>query len=202
MGRAFRAALALFLCLASGASLAAGTPANAMPVGKATTTPIGWIMFCREFAPDCAARPAEGSSPRSATPAFMAAVDAVNRKVNRAVQPVTDRELYGVEERWTYPKDKGDCEDFALEKRKELHAAGVPIADLLMTVVHKRNGEGHAILTVRTTSGDYVLDNLDPDVRLWSDTSYTYVKRQSTADPNVWLAIVNDADVAVGAVKQ
>lgn len=203
MGRAFRAALALFLCLNAAAAFAGGPQSRTMPVGSATTTPIGWLMFCRENAPDCRPIPSEGVAPRQASEVLLAEVDALNRRINTRVRPVTDRVLYGVEERWTYPdQNKGDCEDFALEKRRELHASGIPVADLLMTVVRKRDGEGHAVLTVRTDEGDYVLDNLDPRMKRWDETNYTFVKRQSSADPNVWLTIVNDADVAVGALKR
>lgn len=202
MGRAFGAALALSLCLGS-AAVASTALAAPMPIGAMTTTPIGWIMFCRENADDC--RPASaglGSEPRKATKGLLSLVSAINDKVNEAIKPVTDRELYGVEERWTYATDKGDCEDFALDKRRALHAAGLPLGDLLLTVVKKRNGEGHAVLTVRTDDGDFVLDNLDRRVRLWNETGYTFVKRQSSTDPNIWLAVVGESDVAVGALRK
>ncbi len=173
-----------------------------MPLGAATSTPIGWLMFCRDNRAECQAQPGEGAALPAADAAFLALVGALNAQVNAAVKPVTDRVLYGVEERWTYPGGRGDCEDYALAKRRALNAAGVPLAALLMTVVRKADGEGHAILTLRTTGGDFVLDNLDRRVRGWTDTNYTFVKRQSSADPNVWLAVANTADVAVGAVKR
>jgi predicted transglutaminase-like cysteine proteinase len=199
MGRAFRAALALFLCLAPAGVVSA---APAMPIGGATTTPIGWIMFCRENAAECRPERAAPQPPRRLPEALVALAARVNDEINAAIRPVTDRELYGVEERWTYPAGRGDCEDFALAKRRALNAAGVPLADLLMTVVRKRNGEGHAVLTLRTAAGDFVLDNLDRRVRPWDATAYTFVKRQSSADPNVWLAVVSGADVAVGALRK
>jgi predicted transglutaminase-like cysteine proteinase len=55
--------------------------------------------------------------------------------------------------------------------------------------VRDRKGDGHAVLTVKTDQGEFVLDNQDEDVLLWSDTSYRFVKRQSQSDPNVWLAL-------------
>ncbi|WP_281353079.1 transglutaminase-like cysteine peptidase [Aureimonas leprariae] len=169
-----------------------------------TTTPIGWIMFCHENADDCrtSGMASLDTTPREATAKFLALLSGVNDRVNAEIKPVTDRELYGVEERWTYATTKGDCEDFALDKRRDLHAAGVPLGDLLMTVVRKRNGEGHAVLTVRTSEGDFILDNLDRRVRPWNETSYTFVKRQSSTDPNIWLAVVGDGDVAVGALRK
>ncbi len=44
----------------------------------------------------------------------------------------------------------GDCEDYALLKRKMLMQAGWPREALLMTVVRDKKGEGHAVLTVKT----------------------------------------------------
>ncbi len=52
----------------------------------------------------------------------------------------------------------------------------MPISDLLITVVRQMNGEGHAVLTVRTDRGDYVLDNLELRVKPWNETSYDYLK--------------------------
>ena len=51
------------------------------------------------------------------------------------------------------------------------------------------NGEGHAILTARTTMGDLILDNLDETIKPWHDVKYRYVMRQSALDPNVWIAL-------------
>jgi predicted transglutaminase-like cysteine proteinase len=98
---------------------------------------------------------------------------------------------------WDYPTDgKGDCKIFALEKRRQLMAAGVPRQALLMTIVRDRAGMGHAILTVRTDRGDLILDNLGDDILPWTATGYRFVKRQSQEDPNVWLAIEPAAEAA------
>ena len=58
-----------------------------------------------------------------------------------------------------------------------------------MTVVKDEHNEGHAILTVKTDSGDFVLDNLNDEVKLWNRTGYHFVKRQSQTDQNVWVRI-------------
>ncbi len=48
---------------------------------------------------------------------------AVNADVNAKIVPETDQDNYHVAEYWTYPADgRGDCEDIALEKRRELIA--------------------------------------------------------------------------------
>ena len=45
------------------------------------------------------------------------------------------------------------------------------------------------MLTVTTDKGDYILDNQNADILLWSKTGYRFVKRQSRYDSNVWLSL-------------
>ena len=60
-------------------------------------------------------------------------------------------------DRWDYPSDgKGDCEDYALFKRKILIEEGFPRQALLMTVVKDEHNEGHSVLTVKTSAGEFV----------------------------------------------
>jgi predicted transglutaminase-like cysteine proteinase len=109
--------------------------------------------------------------------------------VNNTIAPATDLEIYGVNEYWTLPRTKGDCEDYALLKRHNLIKKGWPVSSLLMTVVRDEKGEGHAVLTARTMQGDFILDNKIEEVRLWSQTPYEYVMRQSYINPRVWVAL-------------
>src|SRR6476660_3071986 len=114
----------------------------------------------------------------------------INRSVNEAIKPMTDVEHWGVSERWNYPDDGyGDCEDYVLLKRRMLMQAGWPRQALLITVVRDSRADGHAVLTVKTDRGEFILDNQNEDILLWSETSYRYVKRQSQTDPNVWVAL-------------
>ena len=138
-----------------------------------------------------------GSQP-SPTPA--ASVQAVNTAVNTAVLPATDAQIYGVVERWDYPRLAGDCEDYAIEKRRELIDAGWPESALLLTVVRDEVGDGHAVLTVRTNRGDLVLDNKTDDIAVWSATPYRFLKRQSTRDAAAWDQIQDGRDTLVGSV--
>ena len=93
-------------------------------------------------------------------------------------------------ERWSYPDDGyGDCEDYALLKRRILIEAGWPREALLLTLVRGADGEGHTVLTVTTDKGDYVLDNQNENVVAWTETGYRFVKRQSQSDPNVWVSL-------------
>ena len=114
----------------------------------------------------------------------------VNRYVNESVKPMTDLDHYGVVEKWAYPEDGyGDCEDYVLLKRRLLIQVGWPREALLITVVRDRNDDGHAVLTVKTDRGEYILDNQVDEILPWFETGYRFVKRQSQKDPNVWVAL-------------
>jgi len=114
----------------------------------------------------------------------------INRWVNDSIKPITDLEHWGVVERWNYPDDGyGDCEDYVLLKRRMLMQAGWPRQALLITVVRDKRSDGHAVLTVKTDKGEFILDNQNEEVLLWSETGYRFVKRQSQSDPNVWIAL-------------
>lgn len=150
--------------------------------------PYGYVRFCSAYPAECKRGPLEDHR-IAGTATRLAELDTVNRQVNAAIRPATDIEIYGEVERWTLPTDRGDCEDYALLKRHILMRQGWPASALLMTVVRDEKGEGHAILTARTSKGDYVLDNKTDDLKLWSATPYVYVMRQSYIDPNVWLSL-------------
>jgi predicted transglutaminase-like cysteine proteinase len=154
-----------------------------------TTVPYGWVDFCNRYTGACDGPAIEAAS-IPATPVNLKVLDQINTSVNTSVQSITDMDHWGVEDRWDYPLDgKGDCEDYALMKRKLLLARGFPRQALLMTVVKDHAGEGHAVLTVRTSKGDLALDNLSDRVMRWDETGYRFVKRQSQEDPNVWVSI-------------
>ena len=59
----------------------------------------------------------------------------VNRQVNEEIELVSDMDNLGVEEQWNFPIDcRGDCEDFALEKRERLVAIGWPRSALTISI--------------------------------------------------------------------
>jgi predicted transglutaminase-like cysteine proteinase len=187
------AALAAAMVAGAGAMSGAWAGAAERPVyvsiGPTARAPIGWVEFCNEIPKECAGGAVE---PRDVvlTPKVWKDLVRVNNWVNDNVQPVTDLEHWGVVERWSYPDDgKGDCEDYVLLKRRMLIQAGWPRAALLVTVVRDKKGEGHAVLTVKTDKGDFILDNQEEQVLLWSETGYRYVKRQSQSNPNNWVSL-------------
>jgi predicted transglutaminase-like cysteine proteinase len=184
------------------AALAAGAidvlPADAGPerltdvwISEVTRPPPGWIEFCERQPGDCAGgapAPREFALTSEAWKDLMR----VNKRVNQTIKPLSDLEHWGVVERWSYPDDGyGDCEDYVLLKRRMLIQSGWPREALLVTVVRDKKGEGHAVLTVTTDQGDYVLDNQNEDILPWWKTGYRFVKRQSQSNPNVWVSLGN-----------
>ncbi|MFM1815609.1 MAG: hypothetical protein RLZ98_2304 [Pseudomonadota bacterium] len=166
-------------------------PSTFMRVFGPTPPPQGYVQFCAVHSKECA-RDTKPKRRFPATPALLSDLDEVNRIVNTTIAPATDREIYGVEELWTLPTTKGDCEDYALLKRKILIARGWPASALLMTVVRDQQGEGHAVLTARTDQGDFILDNKEPAVKLWHETPYRFIMRQSYMDPGTWMSLDPD----------
>jgi predicted transglutaminase-like cysteine proteinase len=167
-----------------------------------TTQPVGHYVFCQDEPQECRQKTPK-QAPVELTRELWTRIIEINNSVNAAVRPKTDFEIWGVEERWSYPVNGvGDCEDYVLEKRRQLAALGIPIGNLLITVVRQRNGDGHAILTVHTHLGDFVLDNLEPRVLAWHDTGYSFLKRQSAQNSGVWVAIEDDRSIAVGSVRR
>jgi predicted transglutaminase-like cysteine proteinase len=158
-------------------------------LGDTTRAPIGWVEFCTESPGECHGG---ASEPRDIvmTQAAWRDLLRVNHWVNETVKPMTDMEHWGVIEKWSIPTDGyGDCEDYVLLKRKLLIDAGWPREALLITVVRDKQGEGHAVLTVKTDKGEFILDNQNENVVAWTETGYRFVKRQSQRDQNVWVSL-------------
>ncbi|MHC5306402.1 transglutaminase-like cysteine peptidase [Bartonella sp. LJL80] len=164
-----------------------------------TSQPIGHYEFCQRLPKECKIRNTI-LQPIALTQTVWDTLVDTNHSVNTRIQPATDMELYGREEYWAYPVNAGDCEDYVLEKQRELHQKGLPLASLLITVVRKPDGEGHAVLTVRTDRGDFILDNLRDEIYNWKDTEYTYLKRQSSQMTGRWVAIEQRDDIVVSSV--
>jgi predicted transglutaminase-like cysteine proteinase len=159
------------------------------PVGEMARAPIGWVEFCNDHPRECAVKPTPARDVVLSAAAWRDLVR-INNYVNKTIKPITDQEQWGVVERWSYPDTGyGDCEDYVLLKRRLLIESGWPREALLITVVRDKRGDGHAVLTVRTNKGEFILDNQEGKVLPWTETGYRFVKRQSQSDPNVWVTL-------------
>jgi len=158
-------------------------------VGEHARAPIGWVEFCTENPRECATG-RTAARDVVLTPQAWSSLMRINDWVNQSIKPITDQDHWGVVEKWSYPDDGyGDCEDYVLLKRRMLVEAGWPREALLITVVRDRKGDGHAVLTVKTDKGEFILDNQNEKVLAWHETGYRFVKRQSQTDQNVWVSL-------------
>jgi predicted transglutaminase-like cysteine proteinase len=178
--------------LAMGMGNLLGLPAQAQSgaaLGAPTSPPIGWVQFCQENQSECASRNLPAAT-IALTEASWRRIVKINADVNNEIVAVTDQEHWGSPEVWSYPTDgKGDCEDYVLEKRRRLAEAGFPLNALLITVVRDLKGDGHAVLTVKTDRGDFVLDNQVGKIMAWKETGYRFIKRQSDENPMRWVSL-------------
>jgi predicted transglutaminase-like cysteine proteinase len=168
-----------------------------------TLPPVGFVKFC---ASNPAACKQDGlfsnlsAKPVDMTPERWTQLYQINTSINARIKPESDQDQYGEPERWAYPVTAGDCEDYALLKQRELEQANFGSQNLRMTVVLDEHGDGHAVLTVTTAQGDYVLDNRINDILLWKDTNYTFLKRQAADNPKHWVALLKAPAVSAPAV--
>lgn len=193
--------------VAAGLMALLAMPAAASPsmrTGGLTSQPIGHYDFCKANPSECDIRLRDDGAEQMSDD-FWKLVVAVNVRVNADVKPMNDIEIFGQDEVWAYPDNGvGDCEDYVLEKRRELMRHGVSLSNLLITVVRKADGEGHAVLTLRTDRGDFVLDNLTDAVRPWDQTGYRFLKRQASNHTGRWVTIRDGQPPAplVGSVSK
>jgi predicted transglutaminase-like cysteine proteinase len=147
-----------------------------LPVARTEPPPSQYADFCAREPGACAL---SGAAVLPWTPELQTALSGVNRAVNARVALVPDADR-GQEERWDFPVGcEGDCEDFALEKRRILVAAGLPSAALTMAIVHHRTRFfPHAVLLAETTAGTFVLDDLRDEPACWSATPYRFERRE------------------------
>ena len=84
---------------------------------------------------------------------------AVNDAVNASTTYRTDMDLYGAADFWTEAAGEGDCEDYALAKRRRLLDGGAAPEHVRLAVCTTEDGGLHAVLIATTDEGEYVLDN-------------------------------------------
>jgi predicted transglutaminase-like cysteine proteinase len=156
-----------------------------MPTGSLVTPPGGFLGFCARHLTECtgtAANPAV----MPLSPSRRHELDDVQARVNAAISWRDDPQHV-----WDYPTDhQGDCNKFALEKRRELIALGWPRDALLLTTALTEQGEAHLVLVARTSAGDLVLDNRAARVVDWTRLPYRWIARQSPENPALWVDVL------------
>lgn len=162
------ALVAMAVAVATGAAFA-------MP--RSSAPPVGYTIFCMRNPFEC--RPSQAVRiERNA--ANWSLINRVNKAVNASIRSVADKT-----EQWSINPSAGDCEDYALTKRSRLIRSGLPAGALRMADVTTSQGARHAVLVVKTTSGDYVLDNLRGSIILRESTGYRF-NGVASANPMKW----------------
>jgi predicted transglutaminase-like cysteine proteinase len=148
------------------------------PAEAKNKAPLGYQLLCLENPSECRGG---GGSVAKANADTLQLLKRINRSVNEAIAPRSDRGG----DHWQTGATAGDCEDYVLAKRHALIKAGLPASALRIAHVQTSSGEGHAVLVVKTTEGDFVLDNLNGRVRTLAQIGYRIVS-MSGANPREW----------------
>ena len=180
---------ALALALMLGGYVPTADAATSMTIGGGALPPMGFIDFCKRH-PDSCSKVRSRPEGVELTRQRYAQLHDVQADVNRRVRPRRDVDQYGRLEHWAYPGQYGDCEDYALEKRRRLIALGWPRSALLMALAEIKKNDHHLVLVVATSKGDYVLDNRYRRVLPWDELPYRWLKRQSQEAEAAWMTIV------------
>ena len=123
---------------------------------------------------------------------FLEKLDGINRGVNGLIAYKRDKAVYGSLDHWAKPAEilkrgAGDCEDFAILKMAALLDAGIPAQSMSLVVLQdSQKGVFHAVLSVSTGSGTFILDNVRNNVV--KDTSLpSYVPLYSFSTDRAWI---------------
>ncbi|RWJ03508.1 transglutaminase-like cysteine peptidase [Mesorhizobium sp.] len=190
-------AFSLFLVLVCWASAAAARCARCDALGLTSSFTFsgqswrlaGAVELCERDREIC-----RGALPKQveATDRLLERLQGVNLAVNHAISSLSDKKNYGQEEFWTLPvNSRGDCEDYALEKRRILIEKGIPAGALQIIELRLiKTGEGHAVLGVNTDRGLYILDNLVDDLQtVFSNRGYNFLAIQSPERFDSFMAV-------------
>jgi predicted transglutaminase-like cysteine proteinase len=150
--------------------------------------PMAYTQFCLRYEEECRPRKIFRGGPIKLTAERWDDLKAVNTAVNSDIIPERN-DLGLAAETWLIGPDRGDCNDYAVTKRHELLDRGWPARALLLSEVVTGSGEHHLVLVARTKNGDLVLDNLTPQIRLWSRAPYRWVRIQQPMNTRLWAAI-------------
>jgi predicted transglutaminase-like cysteine proteinase len=175
----------LAVAVFSTTTLGASEP-NALASGENVLPPFGHTVFCQTYPADC--EQSRSTKLFANTPARHAELDAVNRHVNASIAPQAEEATSSIDEKWLLAPAEGNCSDYAVTKRHDLLQKGWSSSSLLLAEVTLKTGEHHLILVADTEGGEFILDNLDPNVLSLAKTrsGYYWNRIESPTDPKRW----------------
>ncbi|MER9424588.1 transglutaminase-like cysteine peptidase [Mesorhizobium sp. M0317] len=137
---------------------------------------------------------------------FIDKLSFVNSSINRAIAYKKDSAVYGRLDYWAKPAEilerrAGDCEDFAILKMAALLHAGIPAQSMSLVVLQDRKrGFFHAVLSVSTGSGVFILDSLSNVVSRDTDLP-TYVPLYSFSTDRAWIHGAKTGSAQIADIK-
>jgi len=193
MSRTLALALLPVLGIAGAMPASAGT---SMPLGRPAVPPAGFLSFCARYLREC--RPGQRDPvPVALTPEKRRELDAVQARINAAITPREDPAHL-----WDYAVDGyGDCNKFALGKRRELIERGWPREALSLAAATTERGDGHLVLVAHTNEGDLVLDNRLAPVVDWASLPYRWISVQSAENPAKWMNVLTQPIATAAAIR-
>jgi len=137
---------------------------------------------------------------------FIDKLSFVNSSINRAIAYKKDSVVYGKLDYWAKPSEilerrAGDCEDFAILKMAALLHSGIPAQSMSLVVLQDRKrGFFHAVLSVSTGSGVFILDSLSNVVSRDSDLP-SYVPLYSFSTDRAWIHGAKTGSAQIADIK-
>ena len=178
-------------------ALSQTAPALASSQASATQVvapPAGFVSFCMHNLSWCMPN-TRGPAKLVLDQKTFSRLEAVNLEINHEITYELDPQHFGVANVWSLAAvgGAGDCKDYALAKQRMLIDEGIPARALRIAIARTEQDELHAVLTVDTDRGDFVLDNRTPEIKRMPDTEYTWIMLQSASDPLRWQRMTSDA---------
>lgn len=175
---------ASFAAGAAGLASGFGNSVTRMMEGDRTLAPFASVVFCMQLPDQC--QNTGGPDIVDLDADHKAQLISINSSYNHSIRPQNDAPGTDV---WSVDVKAGDCEDYALTKRKHLLAMGWPSRALRIAVALTPYGEGHAVLVAKTSQGDFVLDNRTDKIKDWRATDLHWLKIQTRDNPQQWVSL-------------
>lgn len=179
--------LSVIVCSSLGFSIGQAAASSWLKTGGAAKIPAGHFNYCKRGGKHCGNQKAY--APVQMTSNSWKKVRSINAHANRKIKPATDMETRGVAEYWEVARRQGDCEDYSMFKRSKLMSAGFKPSQLPLAKVRLRNGQAHVVLVVRTTEGDFALNNLTDQVHPVSKSGLRFLSIQSATNASKWISV-------------
>lgn len=177
--------LCVALCLPLGVSAKdAVVTAHRLQERALVLAPYPFIKLCHNRPDQCEAK--HGKTEVALDQRDLQRLATINATVNHSIRPRNDPP--GTDN-WSLDVTSGDCEDYALAKRRELIESGLSARAIRLAVGTTREGEAHAVVIVRTDKGDIALDNSSDIPKPANRLSIAWTKIESSNNPKIWYSL-------------